>query len=151
MTTKYDETIFHCKKTDLKIIRPDINLDTVKDGRGFVSTYFPEDDIKEFNIVYFYPNMVRGFHYHPHFVEYSLVASGEGMFVYRTDPEDENSDKSFLISKGMCIRVPIGVVHTIYSITELTVIASLSKRWDECDPPIVQIGDIPIPNNVYDR
>ena len=149
MNSKYNEHIFKCEKTGLKIIRPDINLDTVKDGRGFVSTYFPEDDIKEFNIVYFHSAMIRGFHYHPHFVEYSLVASGEGMFVYRTDADDPESDKTFILSKGMCVRVPIGVVHTIYSITDLTIIASLSKRWDDCDPPIVQIGDVPKPNDVY--
>jgi mannose-6-phosphate isomerase-like protein (cupin superfamily) len=149
MNDKYTDYIFKCDKTGLKIIRPDINLDTVKDGRGYVSTYFPEDDIKEFNIVYFHSSMIRGFHFHPHFVEYSLVASGEGMFVYRTDADDPSSDKTFILSKGMCVRVPIGVVHTIYSITDLTVIASLSKKWDDCDPPIVQIGDVPKPNNVY--
>lgn len=145
------ESIYECKKTGLKIIRPEINLDTVRDGRGFISTYFPEEDIKEINIVYFHKNMVRGFHYHPHFVEYSLVASGEGMFVYRTDPNDEASEKSFILSKGTMLRIPIGVVHTIYSITELTLIASLSKKWDDCDPPIVQVGEIPIPNNVYKK
>lgn len=149
MNSKYTDHIFKCEKTGLKIIRPDINLDTVKDGRGFVSTYFPEDNIKEFNIVYFHSGMIRGFHYHPHFVEYSLVASGEGMFVYRTDANDPDSDETFILSKGMCVRVPIGVVHTIYSITDLTVVASLSKRWDDCDPPIVQIGDVPKPNDVY--
>lgn len=149
MSNKYTDYIFKCKKTGLKIIRPDINLDTVKDGRGYVSTYFPEEDIKEFNIVYFHSSMIRGFHNHPHFVEYSLVASGEGMFVYRTDADDPNSDKTFILSKGMCVRVPIGVVHTIYSITNLTIIASLSKKWDDCDPPIVQIGDVPKPNDVY--
>lgn len=139
------DTIFECKKTGLKLIRPDTNLDTVRDGRGFISTYLPEDDIKEFNIVYFHPGMVRGMHYHPHFVKYSLVASGTGMFVYRTDPEDKNSDGSFVMSKGTCVRIPIGVVHTIYSITELTLVASLSKRWKDSEPPIVQVGEIPKP------
>ena len=41
------DSIFECKETGLKIIRPQINLDTVRDGRGFISTYFPEEDIKE--------------------------------------------------------------------------------------------------------
>lgn len=145
MISNISETIFECKNTGLKIIRPDVNLDTVRDGRGFISTYFPEEDIKEFNIVYFHAGMVRGMHYHPHFVEYSLVVSGEGMFVYRTDANDSSTEKSLLLSKGMCLRTPIGVVHTIYSITELTIVASLSNRWDDSDPPIVQMGEVPKP------
>ena len=145
MISNISEPIFECKNTGLKIIRPDVNLDTVRDGRGFISTYFPEEDIKEFNIVYFHAGMVRGMHYHPHFIEYSLVVSGEGMFVYRTDANDPSTEKSLLLSKGMCLRTPIGVVHTIYSITELTIVALLSNRWDDCDPPIVQIGEVPKP------
>jgi mannose-6-phosphate isomerase-like protein (cupin superfamily) len=145
MTNIFKEPIFECEATELKIIRPEINLDTVRDGRGFISTYFPEEQINEFNIVYFHAGMVRGLHYHPHFVEYPLVASGEGVFVYRTEANNPNSEKSFILSKGMCLRIPIGVVHTIYSITELTIVASLSKRWDDCDPPIVQVGEIPKP------
>jgi dTDP-4-dehydrorhamnose 3,5-epimerase-like enzyme len=150
MTDIIQDSIFECQITGLKVIRPDINLSTVRDGRGFISTYFPEESIKEFNIVYFHAGMVRGMHYHPHFVEYSLVCGGEGVFVYRTSAEDSTSEKSLLLSKGMCIRTPIGVVHTIYSITELTVVASLSNRWDDSDPPIVQIGEVPKPVNVND-
>lgn len=145
MSNIFKEPIFECEATGLKIIRPEINLDTVRDGRGFISTYFPEEAINEFNIVYFHAGMVRGLHYHPHFVEYPLVASGEGMFVYRTEASNPKSERSFILSKGMCLRIPIGVVHTIYSITELTIVASLSKRWDDCDPPIVQVGEIPKP------
>ena len=60
MTDKYTDYIFKCKKTGLKIIRPDINLDTVKDGRGYVSTYFPEDDIKELkNVSDDNPNIIK--------------------------------------------------------------------------------------------
>lgn len=150
MAKVLQESIFECDATGLKVIRPDINLSTVRDGRGFISTYFPEEDIKEFNIVYFHEGMVRGMHYHPHFVEYSLVAGGEGVFVYRTAADDPNSEKSLLISKGMCLRTPIGVVHTIYSITELTVIAALSNRWDDSNPPIIQVGEVPKPVNIND-
>ena len=144
------DPIYECVITGLKVIRPSINLSTVRDGRGFISTYLPDDDIKEFNIVYFHPGMVRGMHYHPHFVEYSLVAEGEGVFVYRTNADDAATEKSLLLSKGMCLRTPKGVAHTIYSVTELTVIASLSNRWDDSHPPIVQIGEVPKPVNLYD-
>jgi hypothetical protein len=43
------------------------------------------------------------------------------------------------------VRIPKKVVHTIYSIDELTMVAMLSKEWDKSNPPIVQIGEIPKP------
>ena len=42
------------------------------------------------------------------------------MFVYRLDKDDADSEKSLNISKGFCVRIPKGVVHTIYSVDELT-------------------------------
>lgn len=137
--------IFACEKTGLQILRPQCNLDTVRDGRGCISTYLPDEKIAEFNIVFFNAGMVRGMHYHPHFVEYSLCVEGEGVFVYQVDPDDEKSELSLPISKGLCFRIPKGVVHTIYSVTELTMVASLSQRWDESDPPIIQVRDTPKP------
>jgi mannose-6-phosphate isomerase-like protein (cupin superfamily) len=87
-------------------------------------------------------------HYHPHFIEYSLAVRGQGMFVYWEDKNDATSEKSLVLSPGYCVRIPIGVVHTIYSITELDVVASLTKRWDLSDPPIVQMGEIPKPERL---
>ena len=143
-----DKILFTCKETGLELLRPSVNLDTVRDGRGSIMTWLPEDKIVEFNIVSFNAGMVRGFHYHEHFTEYSLCAEGIGMFVYRTNKDDASSEKSFPISKGFCVRIPTGVCHTIYSIEELTMIAMLSRRWDDSDPPIVQMGEIPMPKKI---
>ncbi|WP_198670801.1 hypothetical protein [Oceanicella sp. SM1341] len=139
---------YECPRTGLRILRPGCNLDTVRDGRGVILTFLPEEPLQEFNIVHFRPGCVRGMHYHEHFVEYSLAVAGEGMFVYREDPDDGGSERSFFVSRGFCVRIPVGVVHTIYSVSELTMVASLSRRWDESDPPIVQVGIVPKPGAI---
>ena len=99
------QVIFECPKTGIKLLRPSCNLETVKDGRGVVLTWVPYEPIVEFNLLEFRPSSVRGMHYHSHFIEYSLCVRGTGMFVYREDPIDPNSESSLFISKGFAIRI----------------------------------------------
>jgi hypothetical protein len=40
------------------------------------------------------------------------------------------------MSKGMCVRTPKGFAHAFYAITAVTAVAMLSKKWDDCNPPI---------------
>ena len=128
----------------IEVFRPTCNLDTVRDGRGGIFTWLPKEPILEFNMVVISPGKIRGLHYHEHFVEYMLIVSGQGVVVTKDDPWDKNCSEEFLmLSKGMCIRTPIGVVHTIYAISELTGVAMLTNPWDESDPPIVQVEPLP--------
>ncbi len=129
------------KHHKIEILRPQCNLETVRDGRGGIFTWIPDEPLVEFNMLYFQPGKTRGFHYHPHFVEYSLVASGSGVLVTRDDPRDKCSESLIHLSKGICVRTDINVYHTVYAITEMTIIAMLTKRWDQSDPPIVRIDD----------
>jgi mannose-6-phosphate isomerase-like protein (cupin superfamily) len=140
-----ETALFECHTSGIRILRASCNLETVKDGRGGILTFLPDHPVHEFNIVHFQPSTVRGMHCHPEFIEHSLCIVGEGMFVYREYADDPASEKSFFISRGFCVRIPIGVVHTIYAISELTLVALLSKPWDECYPPIVQVGAVPKP------
>ena len=121
------------------ILRPECNLETVRDGRGGIFTWVPEEPLVEFNMLYFQPGKSRGFHFHPHFIEYSLVVAGSGVFVSREDAHDKESESFIHLSKGTCIRTDKNVFHTIYAITEMTIIAMLTKRWDHSSPPIVRI------------
>jgi len=121
-----------------EILLPYCNLDTVKDGRGGIFTWFPEDTIVEFNMLYFLPGKTRGNHYHPEFNEYFLVVEGSGVMISK-DHEDTKEKIVIHMSKGVCVRNPIGVIHTFYAITPVTAVAMLSKKWDECNPPIVQM------------
>tara|TARA_Y100001968_G_scaffold30977_1_gene23845 strand:+ start:2836 stop:3246 length:411 start_codon:yes stop_codon:yes gene_type:complete len=123
----------------VQILRPQCNLETVKDGRGGIFTWIPDEPIVEFNMLYFQPGKTRGFHFHPHFIEYTLVVDGSGVLVTREKPNDKENESFIHLSKGICIRTETNVFHTIYAITEMTIIAMLTKRWDESDPPIVRV------------
>lgn len=126
----------------IKILKPSCNLDTVRDGRGGIFTWVPEDKLAEFNMLYFLPGKTRGNHYHPEFHEYFLVVEGQGVMV--TKESEDAPEEVIHMSKGMCTRAPMGVAHAFYAITPVTAIAMLTKPWDECDPPIVRV-------NVIDR
>lgn len=128
----------------IEVLRPECNLDTVRDGRGGIFTWVPPEPIVEFNLLYFRPGKIRGLHYHEHFVEYLLVVDGHGVLVTKDDVDDPDCPEEFiLLSRGVCTRTPKGVVHTLHAMTELTVVAMLTEQWDHCDPPLVQIAPLP--------
>ena len=123
------------------IIMPTCNLETVKDGRGGIFTWLPKEPLVEFNMLYFNPGKVRGFHFHPEFIEYLLVVNGNGTLVYRDDADDKKTEKFIHLSKGICTRTDKNTYHTVYAITEMTIVAMLTKRWDHSNPPIIKIED----------
>lgn len=127
------------KKEKPKILRPTCNIETLRDGRGGIFTWVPEDDIKEFNIVYFNEGITRGNHFHPEFVEYFLVIDGIGAMIYK---EEGSPEEIIHMSKGVCVRTPAGTPHAFNAITPVTAIALLTKPWDSCDTPIVGIDVI---------
>ena len=120
-----------------EVLYPTCNMTTITDGRGGVFSWVPEDAIVEFNMLYFNPGATRGNHYHPEFNEYVLVVAGEGIMVSK---DSEGGEKKIIhMSKGSCVRTPSGVIHTFYAISPVTAIAMLSKKWDDCTPPIVRV------------
>lgn len=119
-----------------EILNPSCNLMTVSDGRGGIFTWIPQDAIVEFNLLYFQPGKTRGNHFHPEFNEYFLIVEGVGVMVSK-DAEVEGGERIIHMSKGMCVRTPIGVTHAFYAITPVTAVAMLSKKWDDCNPPII--------------
>lgn len=121
----------------IEILRPTCNLDTVRDGRGGIFTWVPQDKIMEFNMLYFQPGKTRGNHFHPEFTEYFLVVEGSGIMV--TKDSDDAPEEVIHMNKGMCVRTPMGVAHAFYAITSVTAIALLTKPWDQCNPPIVRM------------
>jgi len=123
------------------IIMPTCNLETVKDGRGGIFTWLPKEPLVEFNMLYFNPGKVRGFHFHPEFIEYLLVVNGNGTLVYRDDANDKKTEKFIHLSKGICTRTDKNTYHTVYAITEMTIVAMLTKRWDHSNPPIIKVED----------
>lgn len=122
--------------SDERIVRfnPSCNLQTVRDGRGGIFTWVPPEPILEWNMLIFHPNKIRGNHYHLEFVEYFMVVEGYGVMVSR---DKEGKEVFFHLSKGQCLRVPIGIPHAFYAIQYTTAMAFLTKRWDDCTPPII--------------
>ena len=125
----------------IKIIQPFCNLETVRDGRGGIFTWLPEEPIVEFNLLFFKPGKTRGFHYHPHFIEYLLCVQGSGVLVTRKDKNDSKTETIINLSKGVCTRAEKNTYHTVYSITEMTLVAMLTNRWDDSKPPIIKVDD----------
>jgi|TARA_B100000749_G_scaffold166137_1_gene127616 mannose-6-phosphate isomerase-like protein (cupin superfamily) len=116
-------------------IIPSCNLDTVKDGRGGIFTFIPKDPIVEFNYNIIKAGKVRGNHYHPEFDEYYLVVSGQGVLVSK-DAEDAK-EKFIYLSPGKCTRTPKNISHVFLAITDCTLVVLLTKKWDDCEKPIV--------------
>lgn len=120
----------------IEILTPSCNLSTVSDGRGGIFTWVPQDNIVEFNMLYFQPGKTRGNHYHPEFNEYFLVVEGSGIMVSK----DEEEDKRIIhMSRGTCVRTPKGIPHAFYAITSVVAVAMLTKKWDDCKPPIIHV------------
>ena len=116
-------------------LTPSCNLDTIRDGRGGIFTFFPDDPIVEINFNVVKTGKIRGNHQHPEFDEYYLLTSGEGILIYK---DDENSTDEFIfMSRGTCTKTPSGVSHVFFAISECTLVVCLTKKWDDCKVPII--------------
>ena len=118
----------------IETLNPSCNLDTVKDGRGGIFTFYPEDPIVEMNFNIVKTGKIRGNHHHPEFDEYYILTSGEGVLIYK---DDDDKDQFIFMSRGTCTRTPKGVSHVFFAISECTLVVCLTKKWDDCDVPIV--------------
>lgn len=112
------------------------NPSTLRDGRGGIFTYYPNDPIVEWNLLFTHAGESRGFHYHKEFDEYVLITSGHGTYLGIADDGTETVHK---VAAGDCCYFPIGTPHTLYAITDMRMVALLTKRWDDCDEPLTRI------------
>lgn len=130
---------------NIEVIYPSCNISTVKDGRGGIFTWIPDEPIVEFNMLYFGPSKVRGNHYHPEFTEYFLVVEGTILMV--TKDSKSNNELNMHASKGICFKTPPNTPHAVHAITNTTCISMLSKEWDKSKPPIIHEDLIPFDKN----
>lgn len=118
----------------IKRIQPECNLATVRDGRGGIFTFYPEKPIVEWNFQFVNKGKIRGNHFHPEFDEYYLFTEGQALMVTK----DEEGKEEFLYAgKGDCVYIPSGVPHVTYAITDFNVVTFLTKKWNDCEIPIV--------------
>lgn len=123
----------------LKRLVPECNLDTVRDGRGGIFTFYPEKPVVEFNFQFINKGKVRGNHYHPEFDEYYLFTEGNGVMVTKSD---DGKEEFLYVGTGDCIYIPQGVPHVTHAITDIKYVTFLTKKWNDCTVPIVheQLG-----------
>lgn len=119
----------------IKKLKPTCDLRTIKDGRGAIFTFLPKDPLVEFNFLIINKGKIRGNHYHPEFDEYFLITQGEGVIV--TKDSEKAKEEFIFMSKGDCFHIPKNTSHVFYAITDLNAIAMLTKKWDDCNSPIV--------------
>jgi dTDP-4-dehydrorhamnose 3,5-epimerase-like enzyme len=119
----------------LKTFKPNCNLNTIRDGRGAIFSFVPEEAIQEFTHQFIKPGKIRGNHCHPEFDEYILLVDGNGVEVEK----DLEAGKEHFISmaKGDCIYIPRGTYHVFLAITDCQSVSFLTKRWDDCQQPII--------------
>lgn len=122
-------------KNNIKIIKPNCNLNTIRDGRGAIFSFIPNKPIAEFTYQFIKAGKLRGNHCHPEFDEYILLIEGDGVEVER----DLNSDKEkfVVMTEGTCIFIPRGTYHVFVATTDCRSVSFLTKRWDGCKTPII--------------
>jgi len=136
-------------EANMRLLEPSCNLQTIGDGRGGIFTWANQQPIVEFNLIYTKAGENRGYHYHTEFTEYVLVVSGEGVYTQwvRKDAQqdrlaDGDSQYPFIkMGPGMVIEFPIGCPHTFHAITDVRMIAMLTKKWDDCEHPITRVEE----------
>jgi len=119
----------------IKQFKPFCNLNTVKDGRGAIFSFVPNKPIVEWTHQFVKSGKIRGNHCHPEFDEYILLISGEGMEVEKDTETGE--EEFFYMAKGQCVFIPSNTYHVFLAITDCESVSFLTKKWNDCDKPIV--------------
>lgn len=132
----------------IELIAPDCNLSTIKDGRGGIFSWVPDEPIMEWSLLYFNANKVRGNHYHPEFTEYFLIADGAVVLVTK-DPVT-GGDVNILLGKGSCFKTPPHTAHAVHAIQPSICVSFLTKPWSQCSDPIVFEDIIPFDKEYND-
>jgi mannose-6-phosphate isomerase-like protein (cupin superfamily) len=134
---------------------PQCNLNTIKDGRGAIFSFTPEQPILEWTHQFIKAGKIRGNHNHPEFDEYIMLVDGVGVEVER---DNDTGKEAFIhMSKGDCIFIPKGTSHVFLAITDCQSVSFLTKRWDDCKHPIVHEnlgmgdGDFGDPNSPFNK
>jgi dTDP-4-dehydrorhamnose 3,5-epimerase-like enzyme len=121
----------------MRRLEPECNLETVRDGRGGIFTYYPQDaPIVEWSLLFTKADHARGFHYHKEFDEYVLIVGGHGTYV---ELREDGTEGFYKVAAGDCLHFPSGTAHTIYAIEDMRIVALLTKKWDDCDEPMTRI------------
>ena len=111
-----------------------LEAELFEDHRGTIRSFYPDENIVEYNLMITKQGDARGYHYHPHFTEYMVIVDGECLFKEYSDTVHE-----IVLTTGDSIRIPIGTAHTFIALTDFKFVSMLTKRWHDSMPPIVKV------------
>jgi len=117
----------------IELFKPN-EQDVMIDDRGKIMPFLPDKDIKEFVFIETVAGLDRGHHYHPEFDEYIMITSGGGIYYEKID----NNIREIPVRAGDCIKIPQGIHHTFIADTITTTVSCLTKKWNDCDNPILR-------------
>jgi|TARA_B110000908_G_scaffold143856_1_gene173083 quercetin dioxygenase-like cupin family protein len=113
-----------------------LEAELFEDHRGTIRSFYPDENIVEYNLMITKQGDARGYHYHPHFTEYMVIVDGECLFKEYSDNVHE-----IVLTTGDSIRIPIGTAHTFIALTDFKFVSMLTKRWHDSNPPIVKVDE----------
>ena len=140
-------------KSKIVKFNPSCNINTIKDGRGGIFSFVPKEPIYEWTHQFINRGKIRGNHCHPEFDEYILLVNGNGVEVEKDIKSGQEITHS--LSKGDCIYIPKNTYHVFIAITNCESVSFLTKKWDDCEKPIIHenlghgTGDHGDPNSKY--
>ena len=125
----------HIRKLD-----PEINPITLKDGRGGIFTYYPEqgDPVVEWSFIVTLKGSQRGHHYHKEFDEYIMFVEGNGVYL---ELRDDGTEVPTPVASGDCVYLPKNIAHTFIPMADCKMVAMITKKWNDCDEPITTAGE----------
>ena len=124
---------------NIKKLDPEINPETVFDGRGGIFTFYPvKGPIVEWSYIVTLKGTQRGHHFHPEFDEHVMFVEGEGVYF---ELHEDGSETPVPVTPGTSLYIPKGTPHTFIPIADCKMIALITKKWNECDTPIVSANE----------
>lgn len=113
-----------------------LTAELFEDHRGTIRSFYPDDNIVEYNLMITSKGDARGYHYHPHFDEYMIIVDGECLFKEYSDSIYET-----VLTTGDSIHIPKYTAHTFIALTDFKFVSMLTKRWHDSNPPIVKVDE----------
>lgn len=111
--------------------------DVFEDRRGKIISFYPNDNMVEYNLIITNQGEERGYHYHPEFNEYILIVDGTCQFT----EYDGDHETTVTVETGDSIFIPRGVPHSFLAVTDLKFVSLLNKLWHESKNPIINIRE----------
>ena len=112
-----------------------LEAEIFEDHRGIIRSFYPDEKLVEYNLMTIKSGDARGYHYHPHFDEYMVVAHGTCLF--REFGKNETYEHTLRV--GDSIKIPKNVAHTFIALEDFKFVSMLTKRWHDSKPPIVKV------------